>query len=190
MLPKTAAREKAELFWTGVLRDRWSSAALRGDLGGADHYDTRGEIKSLLTEESGIAQHFEALLAPLTKAAAPLLPASYYWEVSNVNGLAACLLGAVYTRDADGRRQVLEVNYYVSTGYLTSVTLYELLPLTREGKPCTLVWQGSLVSAPGLAGAFGVKRKIASVLTLKDLERSIRLFQQDAVSAVNGKAGE
>ena len=187
-LPKTGARAEAESFWAGVLRDRWSRAASRGDLGGADHYDARSEITTLLAEESGIAQHFGALLTPLTKGPAPLTSAHSYWDVSSVNNVATCGLGAVFTKVGEKRSQILDVTFYASSGYLASVTLYELVPLTHARKPCTFVWQGCLVSAPGLAGGFGVKRKIASVLTLNDLERSIRLFQQDAASAATGNA--
>jgi hypothetical protein len=185
-LPKSAARGEAQQFWTGVLRERWNGAALAGDLGTAEQCDTRSEIQSLLNEEAGITQHFAALLSPLTGPAAPLAPTSYFWEIANVNNMATCELGAVYTRMDEKRRQVLEVTFYASSGYLTAVTLYELIPLTRGGKSSTLVWQGCLVSAPGLAGGFGLKRKIASMLTLNDLERSIRLFQQDAAKAIAG----
>lgn len=187
-VPKSGAREDAELFWKGVLRERWSSAASHGDLGSAGQYNVGSEIKTLLAEESGVAHHFDAILTPLTKDPAPLAPAFYYWDVSSVNNLATCGLGAVFTRNGERRCQVADVTYYSSSGYMTSVTLYELLPLMRAGKPCTLVWQGCLVSAPGLAGGFGVKRKIASVMTVNDLEHSIRMFQQDAASAANDSA--
>jgi hypothetical protein len=156
---------------------------LRGDLGKANGCDIRGEIKSLLGEEPKIAKHFAALLQPLTDGKAFAPPVEFYWDVSKVNGVATVELGATSTRTEDGRRQVLEATFFASSGYLASVSLYELLPVTIQGRSRTLVWQGCLVSSGELAGGFGIKRQIAAVMMKSDLEQSMRLLQQDAAQA-------
>ena len=181
-LPAAAPVDEAQRFWAGVARRRWSQAAQHGDLGATDAFNIRNEIASLLKGEGRIARHFSALLAPLTQAGSFGSPAAYYWDVADVNHIATLELGAIFTRTADDREQVLDVAYYAGSGYLVSVTLYELAPVTIDGQPRTLVWQGCLVSAPALAGGFGVKRQIASHLMTGDLEESARAFQKDAAA--------
>ena len=162
------------------MRQRWTRWTQGGELHATEAIDVRGEIASLLKEEPRVAQHFAALLTPFTQTGAPAAPALHYWDLSSVNHTAAFCLGTLYTRVADGRQQVLDVSYYASSGYIASLTLYEMLPLTLDGQPRTLVWEGCLVSAPALAGGLGVKKAVGSRLMVGDLEKSVRFFQQDA----------
>ena len=179
-LPKGDGLEEARRFWGKAMMQRWSQWTQRGELRATEAIDVRGEIASLLQEEPKVAKHFAALLAPFTQSGPPAPPALHYWDLSNVNHTAAFSLGAIYTRAADGREQVLDVSYYASSGYLASITLYEMLPIVLDGQPRTLVWEGCLVSAPALAGGFGVKKAVGSRLMAGDLEKSVRFFQQDA----------
>ncbi len=181
-LPKEGSIEEAQRFWANVMARRWTQWTQRGDLHATDSFDVRSEIASLLKEEPKVAKHFAALLAPFTQTGAPAAPAQHYWDLSNVNGTAAVSLGAIYTRAVDGREQVIDVSYYASSGYLASVTLYEMLPVMIGDQPRTLVWESCLVSAPALAGGFGVKKAIGSRLMVGDLEKSVRFFQQDAAA--------
>ena len=176
-LPKAATPDDAQRFFAGILRERWGRLVQRGE------FDMRGEIQSLLGDERRIAGHFAALLAPLTQPAAPHAPAAYYWNLSNVNKIATLELGAVHTRTEEGVRHVLELTCYASSGYLASLTLYELVPIALAGRPATLVWQGCLVSSEQLAGALGLKKPIAVRLMAGDLEDSIHFFQRDAAAA-------
>ncbi len=179
-LPKDGGSEEAQRFLANTMARRWTQWTQRGELRATDSVDVRSEIASLLKEEPKVAKHFAALLAPFTQTGAPAAPTQHYWDLSNVNGTAAVSLGTIYTRATDGRQQVLDMSYYASSGYLASITLYEMLPITLDGQPRTLVWEGCLVSAPALAGGFGVKKAIGSRLMVGDLEKSVRFFQQDA----------
>ncbi len=181
-LPKGDGIDEAQRFWASVMTRRWLHWTQRGELRVTGAIDVRGEIASLLNEEPKVAQHFAALLAPFTQPGAPAVPAQHYWDISNVNRTAVFSLGTIYTRGSDDRVQVLDVSYYASSGYLASVTIYELVPVTIDGQPRTLVWEGCLVSAPALAGGFGVKKAVGSRLMLGDLEKSVRFFQQDAAA--------
>jgi hypothetical protein len=181
--PKGASPEEAARFLSGVLRGRWSAAVSRGDLGQANGYDIRGEITSLLGEEPKLAKQFAPLLRPLTDGKAPISATEYSWDMSRVNGTATLELGFSVARAEESRRQVLEVNFFASSGYLASIAIYELVPVTVQGRTQTLVWQGCMVSSTELAGGFGIKRQIASVMMKNDMERSMRLLQQDAAKA-------
>jgi hypothetical protein len=110
---------------------------------------------------------------------APGTPRYSYWDQSVVDGKSAVQLGAVYALDLPDRRQVLDVTWFSTNGYLVSFTLYELLPVTLNGKPQTLVWQCALVSTTGIEGGFGLKRKIGSRMMVADVEKWIRIFRAD-----------
>jgi hypothetical protein len=181
-VPSGTAPGDVAKFFSGVLRKRWN-AAMNGDLGNVGGADIRSEIKSILGEESAIEQHFATILQPLKDPALKPAPQRSYWSVSKVNGIATVALGSVFLLTTGDRTQLLDVVYYASSGYYTSVTLYELVPVPRGGKSQTLGWQGSLVSSPELAGAFGVKQKVAGMLMKSDLERAVKMLQKDAAAA-------
>ncbi len=187
-LPKDKTTAAAQKFWADLMRARWKRAAGQGDLGSTSTYDTRSELRSMLGEEQKVAEHFSVLLTPISKVpVVPLTPARHCWYLSNVNGIAAVQLGAVFTRDVGESRQVLELTYYSSAGYLGSFSIYELTPVTVGDRKGTLVWQGSFASAVDLAGNFGLNRKIASNLMTRDVERSIRAFQKSAAAKANSR---
>ncbi len=180
LMPRQRTAEAAQQFLAGVLRARWTRFSKAGDFGSIGTYDAGSEMRTLLGEEGKVTRHFGALLAPITAKAAPGSPKYVYWDLSTVDKKAAVQLGAVYVAETPERRQVLDVTYYSSYGYLVAVTLYEMLPVTIDGKAQTLVWQGSLVSATGLEGGMGIKRKIGSRMMISDVEKWIRIFRAEA----------
>jgi hypothetical protein len=182
-LPRGPVLEEVQRFCSAILRDRWTQFAQHGEFGRSEPFDLRGEIRSLLAAEPKLAGHFDTLLSPLTQPGASGAPTGYYWNVANVDKTATLELGAVYTHTSGASRQVLETTFFASSGYLASLTFYELHPIALDGQPRTLVWQGSLVSSEQLAGAFGLKHQIASRMMASDLEDSVHIFQKDAASA-------
>jgi hypothetical protein len=180
LMPRTRSADAARQFLTGILHERWSRFSAGGDFGSVATYDAGSEIRSLLGEEGRMARHFSTLLAPLFAKGTPVTPKFFYWDQSVVDKRAAVQLGAVYGVEMPDKRQVLDVTCYSSYGYLVSVTLYELLPVTFGGKTQTLVWQGSLVSTTGIEGGFGLKRKIGARMMVSDVEKWIRIFRDDA----------
>jgi hypothetical protein len=183
-VPKGASPEDAARFFSGVLRGRWNAAVSRGEFGDVNGYDIRSELNSLLAEEPKLTKQFALVLRPLTDARAPVSATEYSWDVSKVNGTATIELGFSSARSEGERRQVLEVTFFASSGYLASIAIYELVSVTVQGRARTLVWQGCMVSSVELAGGFGLKRQIASVIMKSDLEKSMRLLQQDVAQAV------
>jgi hypothetical protein len=183
LLPRTRNIGTIQPFLTGILRDRWTRFAKSGDLGSVSTYDAGSELRSLLAEESKLGKHFDPLLAPLRAKGAPGQPKFFYWDQSVVDKKAAVQLGAVYGIESSEKRQVLDVTYFSSYAYLVSLTIYEMHPVTLDGKAQTLVWQGSLVSTTGIEGGLGLKRKIGAKMMVSDVEKWIRLFRADAQGA-------
>jgi len=183
LTPKAPSAAEAEKFLADILKERWSRFALTGDMGSVGTFDAASEIRSLLGEEPKVATHFSSLLAPTKVKGAPGTPRFFYWDLSNVDKKSAVQLGAVYASETSDRKQVLDITWFSSGGYLVSIALYELLPVTLNGREHTLVWQGSLVSATGLAGGLGLKRKIGSRMMLSQVEKWVGIFRQDAEKA-------
>lgn len=180
LMPSTRTAGAAQQFLSGMLRERWNRFSKAGDLGSVGTHDAGGEIRSLLAEEGKMTKHFGALLAPLAAKGAPGTPRFSYWDLSVVDKKATVSLGAVYAADLPDKRQVLDVTWYSSNGYLVTFTLYEMHAVMIGGKACTLVWQGSLVSTTGIEGGLGLKRKIGSGMMVSDVEKWIRIFRADA----------
>ena len=183
LMPRTHTAEAAQLFLSGILHDRWARFSKSGDFGSLAGHDAGSEIRSLLGEEVKLGRHFDTLLAPLRAKSAPGTPKFFYWDQSVVDKKAAVQLGAVYSVELSDRRQVLDVTFYSSYAYLVSLTLYEMLPITLDGKPQTLMWQGNFVSTTGIEGGLGLKRKIGSRMMVSDVEKWIRIFRADAQGA-------
>jgi len=183
LMPKEHTAEAAQRFLSGILKERWIRLSRHGEFGSVATFDAGGEMRSLLGEEPKVAAHFASLLAPVKAGGAPGTPKHFYWDLSSVDKKSAVQLGAVYTAETPEGRQVLDITCYSSGGYLVALTLYEMLPVTLDGREQTLVWQGSFVTATGLAGGLGVRRKIGSRIMLGDMERWIGIFRQEAGKA-------
>ena len=94
-------------------------------------------------------------------------------------------LGAYYRRASEaGLIKPLSVPYYASGGYYVALTLYQLWPVTVEGKPFTLVWRGDMVSAPTLAHLHGVERLGSESVMMKQISKAVTLFRRDTGGAV------
>ena len=103
-----------------------------------------------------------------------------YWELVEIEEKGVLSLGASYSRATSGGGfQAADVLYYASGGYYAGVTLYQMWPVTVDGKPSTLVWRGDLISSPELAGLRGVERLGSESSMIKDVSKSIRAFRRD-----------
>lgn len=180
LMPRTRTADATQAFLSGVMRDRWRRFSGRGDFGSMGIHDAGSEIRSLLGEETKLTRHFAALLSPLISKIGAGTPKFHYWDLSVVDKKAAVQLGAVYGLEMPERRQVVDVTWFSSNAYLVALTVYEMQPVTIDGKPMTLVWQGSMVSTTGIEGGFGIKRKIGSRMMVSDVEKWIGIFRRDA----------
>jgi hypothetical protein len=176
--------ESARRFWAKALEDRWSAVEFGGVpqlpdyVQGNKKYSVMEEFRILKSEEPLIRKRF----SEDSRAQPPTSPL-FYWSVSKVDTLAAVNMGSIKAQDCGDHWQVIDTNFYVSSGYLGSITFYELWPLTIAGKPQALVWQTDLVSAPGLAGALGLKRKIASLLIQSDVKETVEALRKAAMDS-------
>ena len=102
-----------------------------------------------------------------------------YWELIDVDDRGVLTLGASYNRGNGGPYQAAEVLYYASGGYYVALTLYQMWPVTVEGKPSTLVWRGDMISSAALASLHGVERLGSESAMMKDISRAITFFRRD-----------
>src|SRR5204862_6188183 len=146
-------------FWADVLTSRVKSF-VSGGMSAEPPYDHAGpsirasdEVNGLLREQEKIRRQFSGFLGAtgIGRGAGSLRP-ELYWELLDVDDQGVVTLGASYSGGgAGGTSQAADVLYYASGGYSVALTLYQMWPVTVEGKPSTLVWRGDMISAPSLA---------------------------------------
>jgi hypothetical protein len=171
-------------FWSALLFKR-ASAFLQHGLGGLPPYDTKGgsikagdEVSRLLREEPKVRAAFAPVIgkSPLGGGVGAVAP---YWELINESGDGVFTLGAACSTTTGDGAQLVDLQYYASGGFYAYVTLYDMWPVTIDGKPATLVWRVDAISTEEVAD-LGPLDKIGSVSAMtKEVSRMIQLFQKD-----------
>jgi hypothetical protein len=174
-------------FWTDILTARTKSFVSSG-MSGQPPYDYAGpsvrasdEVNGLLREQGKIRNQFSSLLGAtgIGRGAGSLKP-ELYWELLDVDDQGVVTLGASYSRGgAGGTYQAADALYYASGGYYVALTLYQMWPVTVEGKPSTLVWRGDMISAASLSSLHGVERLASESVTMKNITKAVTLFRRD-----------
>jgi hypothetical protein len=175
-------------FWADVLSARTKSF-VSGGMSAQPPYDHAGpsirasnEVNGLLGEQEKIRRQFSGLLGAtgIGRGAGSLRP-ELYWELLDVDDQGVVTLGASYSRGAaGGAYQAADVLYYASGGYYVALTLYQLWPVTVEGKPSTLVWRGDMISAASLGSLRGVERLGSESVMMKNITKAVTLFRRDS----------
>jgi hypothetical protein len=175
-------------FWADVLTARTKSF-VSGGMSGQPPYDHAGpsiraseEVNGLLREQEKIRRQFSGFLGAtgIGRGAGSLRP-ELYWELLDVDDQGVVTLGASYSSGgAAGTYQAADVLYYASGGYYVALTLYQLWPVTVEGKASTLVWRGDMISAASLGSLHGVERLGSESVMMKNITKAVGLFRRDS----------
>jgi hypothetical protein len=175
-------------FWTDVLVARAKSFVAGGTSAeppydhGSETIRVSEEVNGLLKQEDKIRRQFSGFLREtgIGRGAGSLTP-ELYWELLDVDDEGVLTLGAFYNRGgAGGTYQAADVLYYASGGYYVALTLYQMWPVTVDGKASTLVWRGDLISSASLASLHGVERLGSESAMMKDISKAITFFRHDA----------
>jgi hypothetical protein len=175
-------------FWADVLTARTKSF-VSGGMSGQPPYDHAGpsirasdEVNGLLREQEKIRRQFSGFLGAtaIGRGSGSLTP-ELYWELLDVDDQGVATLGASYSRGgAGGTYQAADVLYYASGGYYVALTLYQLWPVTVEGKASTLVWRGDMISSASLGSLHGVERLGSESVMMKNITKAVTLFRRDS----------
>lgn len=174
-------------FWSDVLTARTKNF-VSGGMAAEPPYDHAGpavrasdEVNGLLRDQGKIRQQFSGLLgATGIGRGAGSLPTELYWELLDADDHGVVTLGASYSRGgAGGTYQSADVLYYASGGYYVALTLYQLWPVTVEGKPSTLVWRGDMISSAELGSLRGVERLGSESVMMKNITKAVTLFRRE-----------
>jgi hypothetical protein len=175
-------------FWADVLTSRTKSF-VSGGMSAEPPYDHAGpsirasdEVNGLLREQEKIRRQFSGFLGAtaIGHGAGSLRP-ELYWELLDVDDQGVVTLGASYSRGGTaGTYQAADVLYYASGGYYVALTLYQLWPVTVEGKDSTLVWRGDMISAASLGSLHGVERLGSESVMMKNITKAVSLFRRDS----------
>ena len=174
-------------FWSEVLAVRTKKFA-SGGTSAQPPYDHGGEVirpgdefNSLLKQQEKIRRQFSSFLGGtgIGRGAGSLAP-ELYWELLDVEDQGVLTLGASYHRAASGgAQQAADALYYASGGYYVVLTLYQMWPVTANGKPSTLVWRGDMISSAALASLHGVERLGSESAMRKDISKAVTAFRKD-----------
>lgn len=174
-------------FWSDVLAGR-ARTFVSGGTAALPPYDNGGgsvraneEVNSLLKNQDKIRKQFSGLLGEtgIGHGAGSLSP-ELYWELLDVDDQGVVTAGASYSHAASGgSQQAADFLYYASGGYYVALTLYQLWPVTADGKPSTLVWRGDMISSASLAELHGVERLGSESAMMKDISKAITLLRKD-----------
>lgn len=174
-------------FWSDVLAGRANLFA-KGGTASQPSYDHTGnpirandELNSLLKQQDKIRKQFSGFLGAtgIGRGAGSISP-EHYWELLEVDDRGVLTLGASYSRAGGESSQAADVLYYASGGYYVALTLYQMWPVTVEGKASTLIWRGDMISSASLASLHGVERLGSESAMMKDISKAITLFRRDS----------
>jgi hypothetical protein len=174
-------------FWSNILAAR-TKEFVAGGTAAEPPYDQGSptihpgeEFNLLLKNQSKIRKQFSGFLAQtgIGRGAGSLTP-ELYWELLDVDDQGVVTLGASYTRaGANGTKQAADVLYYASGGYYVALTLFQLWPVTVDGKPSTLVWRGDMTSSASLADLHGIERLGSESAMMKNISKAVTFFRHD-----------
>lgn len=171
-------------FWMGVLASRAQAFASGGASavpayqGGSSTISPGKDLRQLLSAQGKVERQFSGLIGASGLRGGG--KSSNYWELIDVEGLGAFVLGAFYQSKAQDTMQTLDVQYYASSGYYAALILHQFWPVTVDGKVATMVWRGDLISAPSLEGLRGVERVGSGRAMRREIEKTIDIFRRDA----------
>ena len=173
-------------FWSNILSGRARSFAA-GGAASQPPYDHSGdsiqpaqEFAGLLKQQDKIRRQFSSFLGQTGIGRSAGSSPELYWELIDVDDQGVLTLGASYARKgSEGPSQAADVLYYASSGYYVALTLYQMWPVTVDGKASTLVWRGDMISSTALASLHGVERLASESAMMKDIARTVTLFRHD-----------
>ena len=185
---KYSASQSVFAFWSELLAKRAKDFAVGGAAREAPYDYTKGgiqpgrEFAELIREQGNVSRQFGGFLGKtgLFNGKGSLRP-ELYWELLQVEDSGVLTLGASYSQTTSGGGvQIADGLYYASGGYYVSLTLYQLWPVTIDGRPSTLVWRGNFISARSVGDLHGIGRLGAESAMKKDILRAVTVFKSDA----------
>ena len=142
-----------------------------------ENFQPGPELVELLKKREPVLSHFMPLLDGIMsgREIPGALPVNYYRQDTKIEGKQAVALSAFYALPGD-HTTAAEITFYVSSQYNLSLILYELFPVTVQGKIQTYVWRGDYVITPALGFAKGIEQMAAQNIMLLEIKKSIRDF--------------
>lgn len=175
--------------WAKLLFARAAAFQHKG-LGGVMPYETGEEplspaehIRILLQEQAKITQEFVPILQKTgmlndVSGGSSLQP-SYNWSFFEADHHATLNLGAIYQLAIGDHYQLMDIDYYASSTYYASATLYEIWPIHDGKKTGSLVWRGDFLAAPMLRYTKGIERIAYGAIMIQEIKKEIRCFQDE-----------
>ena len=182
-----SANQPVFVFWSDLLAKRAQDFVAGGAAREAPYDYTKGSIQpgrefaELIRQQGNVSRQFGGFLAKtgLFGGKGAIKP-DLYWELLQAEDNGVLTLGASYSQPTTGGVQIADGLYYASGGYYVSLTLFQLWPVTIDGRASTLVWRGNFISARAVGDLHGIGRLGAESAMKKDILRAVTIFRRDA----------
>jgi hypothetical protein len=182
---KNTGSGSVQAFWSQLLFQR-ATAFLAHGLSGLPPYESADgsarvsdEVNRLLSEQPKVRDAFASVIShpPIGGGVGSVLP---YWELFDVEGKAAYSLGAASWVKTGDSAQMADLEFYASGGYYCYLTLYQMWPVTVNGKAATLVWRVDSISSLELGGLRSPMDRMGSgAAMMGDIKRIVNFFKKD-----------
>jgi len=181
---KNTGGSAVQAFWSQLLFRR-ATAFLQHGLSGLPPYDSADgsarvsdEVSRLLSEQPKVRAAFAPVIghSPLGGGVGSVMP---YWELFDVEGKGAYSLGAATAIQTGDTAQMADLEYYASGGYYCYLTLYQMWPVTVNGKAATLVWRVDSISSLALSDLHPFERMGSGSAMMQDIKRIVNFFKKD-----------
>ncbi|MEM1057813.1 MAG: hypothetical protein AAGK14_01080 [Verrucomicrobiota bacterium] len=184
MLGRERGAETVWRFWRQLLNERSNTYFSKG-LRAMPAYQTRnGEVKvrevalALIRSQPKLFENFKGLLADAIFAPKSGVQTRAYWELFSVQGFGTLNLGALYFGPGGGGMQVIDFQYYFSSGLYTNMIFYQIWPAELGGQRGSVVWRADLLSSPFFKSS-GVNRMGTNMMMQQEVTKTINLQKGD-----------
>jgi hypothetical protein len=127
---------------------------------------------------------FSSLISAVAKLGVGSIPspsggASYYWEMADVSHRGSISLGVTWSDAPDGKIQIFDGEFFVTSEYAASLNVNTLWPVTVNGKPATLVWRIDSALSNQFTSLSGAERIASASLILSSAKKAIEALRQE-----------
>jgi hypothetical protein len=99
--------------------------------------------------------------------------------MADVSHRGSISLGVTWSDAPDGKIQIFDGEFFVTSEYAASLNVNTLWPVTVNGKPATLVWRIDSALSNQFTSLSGAERIASASLILSSAKKAIEALRQE-----------
>jgi len=184
MFAKDKKPDAVRRFWKQLLNERATTYFTQGVAKlppysqGGKEIKVREETLALIRSQPKIFGNFKPILADAIFAPKDSIKRKAYWELFSIQGFGTFNLGAIYWQKGGEGWQVVDYQYYYSSGLYANLILYQIWPAQSGGRSGSVVWRCDLLSSPFFDSS-GVNRMGTNMMMQQEIKKTIEMIKSD-----------